>query len=295
MSALTQNTRTENSSLLYSPLVSGESLQIGNGFDALSFKQQHFQGLMDPLVMADHYTMTSPTFGIHPHAGMSAVSILFEDSQGSFHNRDSLGNHIDLKPGDLYWLQAGGGAIHDEAPRPGARTHGLQVFVNLPARLKHGAPGSLHVKAGDMPLLHGDDFRVRVMLGESGGVKGADSPALPATILDGKLNAGGLFSHTLATHHSAWVYPVNGSLQVTHQNTSITIPGGKSLSLRNEGEVTDVVLQAAANSETHFVLIGAEPVRESFVQRGPFVMSTTEELDRVEADYRAGKLGSISN
>ncbi len=295
MSALAQNARTESNSLLSSPLVSGKSLQIGDGFDALSFKQQYFEGLMDPLVMVDHYTMTNPTFGIHPHAGMSAVSVLFEDSQGSFHNRDSLGNDIDLEPGDLYWLQAGSGALHDEAPRPGALTHGLQLFVNLPARLKHGSPGSLHVKAGDIPLLQGDDYRVRVMLGESGGVKGAKSPALPATILDGKLNAGGRFSHTLAAHHSAWIYPVNGSIQVAHQNTSITILAGKSLSLRNEGEATDIVLQAPANSEAHFTLISAEPLRESFIQRGPVVMSTAEELDRVEADYRAGRLGSISD
>ena len=295
MSTQANNTSTANSYIQYSPMVSGKSLQIGDGFNALSFKEQYFDGLMDPLVMVDHYTMTSPTFGVHPHAGMSAVSILFEDSQGSFHNRDSLGNSIHLAPGDLYWLQAGSGALHDEAPCPNARIHGVQVFVNLPARLEHGMPDSLHVRASDMPVLENDDYRVRVMLGESGGVNGAKSPALPATVLDGKLNAGGRFSQTLPAHYSAWVYPVNGSIQVKHQDTLITIPAGKSLSLRNEKYATDITLQTPANSEAQFVLISAEPIRESFVQRGPFVMSTIEALDRIEKKYHAGKLGTIHN
>ena len=157
-----------------------QPLQIGDGFEALSFKHEQFHGLMDPLVMVDHFTMTEPTFGAHPHAGMSAVSVLFEDSEGRFHNRDSLGNDVDLLPGDLYWLKAGRGAVHDEAPLSGARTHALQIFVNLPARMKHDAPDALHVPGATMPVIEGDGRRVRVVLGETQGVLGASSPALPS-------------------------------------------------------------------------------------------------------------------
>ena len=118
--------------------VEGKQLSIGEGFEAISFKHDLFGGQMDPLVMVDHYTMTGPTFGAHPHAGMSAVSVLFEDSVGQFNNRDSLGNDINLEPGDLYWLKAGSGAVHDEKPLPGAKIHGLQMFVNLPAANRCG-------------------------------------------------------------------------------------------------------------------------------------------------------------
>ena len=69
-------------------LAAGKPLFIRSGFEALSFKHAMFDGLMDPLVMVDHYTMTKPTFGAHPHAGMSAVTVLFEDSQGAFNNRN---------------------------------------------------------------------------------------------------------------------------------------------------------------------------------------------------------------
>ena len=92
----------------------GNELTIGSGFEAQSFRAQDIAKLMDPLVMVDHYVMTQPTFGPHPHAGMSAVSLLFEDSEGLFHNRDSLGNDFDLQPGDLYWLSAGRGAVHPD-------------------------------------------------------------------------------------------------------------------------------------------------------------------------------------
>ena len=97
----------------------GKPFSVGQGFTATSFKHPQFGGRMDPLIMVDHYQMTAPTFGAHPHAGLSAVSVLFEDSIGRFHNRDSLGNDFDLLPGDLYWLSAGSGVVHDEYPRAG--------------------------------------------------------------------------------------------------------------------------------------------------------------------------------
>ena len=82
--------------------ISGADLIVGSGFKAQSFRARDIGEEMDPLVMVDHYVMTESTFGAHPHAGMSAVSLLFDDSEGLFHNRDSLGNDFDLQPGDLY-------------------------------------------------------------------------------------------------------------------------------------------------------------------------------------------------
>lgn len=190
--------------------VEGQPLVIGSGFNAQSFKHGQFGGLMDPLVMVDHFVMTEPTFGAHPHAGMSAVSVLFEDSQGLFHNRDSLGNDFDVSPGDLYWLKAGRGAVHNEEPVPGARIHALQVFVNLPSRNKSDEPDSLHVPASQMPILEGDAYRTRVVLGQSNGVEGARSPALPLTILDITLTEGGQFIHTSNPQQTSLILSVRG-------------------------------------------------------------------------------------
>ena len=275
---------------------SGHQLEIGTGFTARSFRERDFSGAMDPLVMVDHYRMSESTFGAHPHAGLSAVSVLFEDSEGEFHNRDSLGNDFDLMPGDLYWLKAGSGVVHDEAPRAGARTHGLQVFVNLPARMKQDVPESLRVKAQDIPLLETDGNRVRVVLGESNGVMAQVSPALPMTILDGKIAAGYIFTHELRGAESGWVYAIEGGIELTVGGEKVRLQTGESVAITaSAGSVAHTIeLSNTAAAEAHFALFAAEPVKEAFVHKGPFVMNNKDEIAKVEADYAAGKLGHLA-
>jgi len=273
------------------PPVQGRTLQIGGGFSASSFDHESFEGLMDPLVMVDHFTMTEPTFGAHPHAGMSAVSILFEDSTGFFHNRDSLGNDIDLGPGDLYWLKAGGGAVHDEKPRPGSRTHALQVFVNLPGRRKQDAPAALHVPAVEMPALRGDGFRVRVLLGASNGVEGASSPALPFTGLDVHLERGGEFVHEMRADADAWLLAVDGDAEVAVEGSTTRLRQGLAMAVRSGRSATALAMRTEAGA--HLALLEGAPIRESFIQEGPFVMANSQELRAVVAAHAAGELGSI--
>lgn len=271
--------------------VRGRQIDIGAGFSALSFDHKQFDGLMDPLVMVDHFTMSEPTFGPHPHAGMSAVSVLFEDSRGLFHNRDSLGHDLDLGPGDLYWLKAARGAVHDEHPRPGAQTHALQVFVNLPAAAKRDAPDSLHVRADDMPELRGEGYRVRVVLGGSNGVLGFTSPALPLTILDAHLEAGGGFTHPLPAGSHAWIHAIRGGGQVIADDTVVALGPGDAIAVR--GNVKAAALELRSEAGAELVLLQGQPIGEPIAQRGPFVMSTTEELAAVAAAHAAGELGSI--
>ena len=85
--------------LQVSDVSKGHYFEVGEGFSAHSFRHTDYAGLMDPLIMVDHYTMSKPTFGAHPHAGLAAVSLLFEDSEGQFRNRDSMGNDFDLLAG----------------------------------------------------------------------------------------------------------------------------------------------------------------------------------------------------
>lgn len=268
-----------------------QRLHIGDGFEALSFKHDQFHGLMDPLLMVDRFTMTEPTFGAHPHAGMSAVSMLFEDSEGHFHSRDSLGNDVDLLPGDLYWLKAGRGAVHDEAPLSGARTHALQIFVNLPARNKYDAPESLHVPGATMPVIVGDGHRVRVVLGETRGVVGASSPALPLTILDVQLEAGSGYTHDLPASQGAWLHAVRGDASIRIDGRTTQLSDGEAIALRNGSTNATIEIHSSAGSQV--VLLAGPPIDERFVQQGPFVMSTRDEIRAVAADYAAGRLGSI--
>ncbi len=283
---------TTNRMTFVSEPVSGADLIVGRGFEAESFRAVDIGEAMDPLVMVDHYVMTEPTFGAHPHAGMSAVSLLFEDSEGLFHNRDSLGNDFDLQPGDLYWLRAGSGAVHDESPRANARIHGLQVFVNVPQTERFESPDSLLVRADDMPVIDSADYRVKVALGESNGVRGAASPSIPKTILDGTIQAGGRFSHLSAAHRGIWIQSVEGSLEVAVAETIRHLNPGQAVAIKADGS-TGISISNASRETVHFALFDGAQIAESYVQDGPFVMGSLEQIAEIKAAYEAGQLGSI--
>lgn len=266
----------------------GRTIRIGDGFEAKSYQHADFQGLMDPLIMVDHFRMTMPTFGTHAHAGLSAVTVMFEDSTGAFHNRDSLGNDVDLAPGDLYWFKAAQGAIHNEAPRPGARTHALQVFVNLAEENRHDAPSAFHLSAKDIQKLPGDRATARLVLGESNGVAGAAAPDVPLTLLDIDIQAGGQFTHQGDSRHNAWILGIKGTSTVSWNAGTADLMPGKAIAFAGAIDISFFSAQGA-----HAVLFRGPPLRQTFVQRGPFAMGNAAELDAVEADYRAGRLGSI--
>ncbi len=266
----------------------GERMTRGTGFEATSFIHRQLDGLMDPLIMVDHFTMTEPTFAPHAHAGLSAVSVLFEDSTGSFRNRDSLGNDIELAPGDLYWLKAARGAVHDEAPTPGSRTHALQIFVNLPAARKLDAPSARHVAATEMPVIEGPGHRVRVMTGSSNGVTGATPPALPLTILDIALKTGGSFTHRADPGTATWLHLIRGEVEVDLDGTRHRLCSDSALA--NNG-AEEIRLRSGEGGQA--VLLSGSPIREPFVQKGPFAMRDADQLAAVIAAQEAGELGNI--
>lgn len=282
-----------NEKIKLSQTVTGKPLNIGKGFKALSFKHDQFGCLMDPLIMMDHYTMSSPTFGAHPHAGMSAVSILFEDSLGHFNNRDSIGNNIDLQPGDVYWLKAGKGAVHDEKPTEGSLIHGLQIFVNLPKSLKHDTPDSLHVPSQEIPVITGDNYRVRVVLGESNGVISAKSPALPFTALDTYFKNNGTYTHKVISNQALLIYAVDGSIDIKLDEKEIYLPEQQSIAIHVGPAIQH--LRLSSTKKSHAVVLQGSPVKEPFIQKGAFVMSSSDELDQATAAYENGLLGSISD
>ena len=266
----------------------GRPLRIGDGFEAQSYQHSEFRGLMDPLIMVDHFTMTKPTFGTHAHAGLSAVTVMFEDSEGVFHNRDSLGNDVDLAPGDLYWFKAARGALHNEATRPGAKTHALQVFVNLSAEHRHDAPDAFHVAAADIPRLGDDRASARLVLGDSGDLQGVMAPDNPLTLLDIDIKAGGQFTHHGQKDHHAWILAIKGTSRVTWNTGSADLLPGRAIAFADATSIS-----FSSGKGAHVVLFRGQPLRQAFVQRGPFAMGNADELDAVEAAYRSGRLGSI--
>lgn len=268
-----------------------KKLVIGNGFEADSYKHDQFSGAMDPLIMVDHYTMTQPTFGPHCHAGLSAVSLLFEDSKGLFHNKDSLGNDFDLEPGDLYWFNASSGGMHDEKPRADSHIHGLQMFINMQEAERKNLSNSLLVRAEDMPTIEGAGYRVRLALGEVGDVYGAKSPSTPLTILDLSLAKNGIFSHVINELRSVFLLVVSGNVSTSLNGRQQTWNAGQSIVLKSVPNSASLRLQGT--SEAHLVLVEGEPIREEFIQEGPFAMKDEAAIKRAVLACKNGVYGSI--
>lgn len=294
--ANTLNTdRSPQPALSTTGVKNGNPFAIGDGFSALSFREKDFSRMMDPLVMVDHYRMTESTFGIHPHAGLCALSILFEDTQGRFHNRDSLGNDFDLLPGDVYWLNSGSGALHDEAPRPGSAIHGLQVFVNLPQSRRSEQPASFLLRAGDIPVIEDANARIRLLQGQYQAVENPVTPVLPMTILEGKVNPLRHIDIDVAAGQNGWLYVVSGELQLQSEQHNGVLQQGQAMaiSLSDTGAESAFQLHNLADEKSHFVFFSASPINEPFVQKGPIIMQTQEQILRKEQEYAAGKFGSI--
>jgi redox-sensitive bicupin YhaK (pirin superfamily) len=244
--------------------VKGTSRSVGDNFLARHFSEEMFGGRMDPLLMVDDFVMMGPTFAPHIHAGISVVTVLFEDSIGQLLSRDSLGLNIELRAGDVYWLAAASGAAHEEKPSEGARVHALQIFVSLPNRLKAQPARATHVRADEVIAVRGPKHRVRNLLKQSNEIRGAGGMPDEMIMLDGVLESGGIFDHQLGDDLQAWIYTVSGALCVHCEGDKCPLSAGDAMTI-GMGSVTNVTLEA--NEGTHFVLVAAKPMSGPFFIR----------------------------
>lgn len=189
---------------------------IGGQFRAFGLRGQ--ARLIDPFMNVDHAWMSAPTFPPHPHAGFSAVSYVFLDSETGIDNRDSLGTHNLIRPGGLHWITAGSGVVHQENPAEESKTvHSLQIFVGLPAGQQRIDPYPLTLEPEDVPVLQLPGARVRVPLGRFGDTRSPLTPPTDVTMLDVSLDAGAGITVPLAMNETAFVMPIFGVVEVEGQ------------------------------------------------------------------------------
>ncbi len=185
--------------------------------------------------------------------------------------------------------------MHNEMPRAGSRTHGLQVFVNVPKEIRYQEPSSLLVRQQDMPVLANDQHSVRVAMGESNGVSGARSPGLPMTILYGQLAKNGSFEHEVTSGRNVWLHAIDGDIDVAVRPKNTRLRKGQAIAIDNSesGESISVHISASNHSRADFVLLDGQAIKEPFVQRGPFVMSSADEFEAINRAFDEGRFGSI--
>lgn len=245
---------------------------------------------LDPFLLLDHFGSDDPRdylagFPTHPHRGIETVTYLLE---GEVEHRDTTGAAGVIRAGGVQWMTAGGGLLHEEMPRRVAgRLEGFQLWVNLPARLKMSQPRYQEFAAEEIPAVRrGDGTTVKVIAGESDGVRGAvGAIAMQPTYLDVQLAARAAFEQPIPAGHAAFAYVYRGALDIAGDGTEATRIAGPRLAVLGDGERFAAV---AGADGARFLLVSGAPTREAIARYGPFVMNTREELVQAVNDLNNG-------
>jgi quercetin 2,3-dioxygenase len=242
---------------------------------------------LDPFLLLDAFGSDDPAayiggFPSHPHRGFETVTYMLA---GRMRHRDNAGNEGLLGPGSVQWMTAGRGIVHSEMPeQESGLMQGFQLWVNLPAKDKMTAPRYQDIAASLVPEVDlGGGARVKVLAGETAGVRGPVDPGETAPIfLDVRLAAGGQARIPLPQGHNAFAYVFEGEALVGEPGQSL--PAGRIGVLSAGGEVS-----LASSQGGRLILVAGKPLREPVAKYGPFVMNTEAELAQAFEDFRAGR------
>jgi redox-sensitive bicupin YhaK (pirin superfamily) len=246
---------------------------------------------LDPFFLFDHFGSENAGdyiagFPMHPHRGIETITYMLD---GSVAHRDSIGNHGVIGAGDVQWMTAGSGILHEEMPKVGARRlDGFQVWVNLPRKLKMTSPRYQDVPAGRIPqVTRADGTRIRVVAGSVDGTAGAVKEIFAdPTYLDVALEAGRTFEQPVPPGHTALLYVFQGEVGVGGGGAARgRTVGAPRLVILEDGEVVRV---HAVGGPARFLLLSAQPLHEPYARYGPFVMNTREEVLQALEELRDG-------
>ncbi|GAA6166034.1 pirin family protein [Pelagimonas sp. KU-00592-HH] len=262
---------------------------------------------LDPFLMMDHFRNDDPAryeagFPWHPHRGIETITYVIS---GTVDHQDSLGNTGTLGAGDVQWMTAGSGILHQEMPAPDARgvNHGFQLWANLPRDLKMTSPRYQDVGAGEIPEIIDDDgTRVRVVVGSFWGKRGpVDGIAADPQYLDITVPPGVKKTFPVDTYRRAFAYVFegDGAFADASQPTGILLEkevAGEEVHIRDmSGDRTlirfgtgDEVTVQAGEQGVRFLLISGAPIQEPVAWHGPIVMNTQQELMQAFAELRNG-------
>jgi redox-sensitive bicupin YhaK (pirin superfamily) len=272
---------------------------VGNGFPAQSiFSYRDIAEEISPFLLMDYAGPASfePTeerrgVGQHPHRGFETVTIVY-DGQVSHHDSTDAGGTIG--PGEVQWMTAGSGIIHeeyhgDDYARNGGAFEMIQLWVNLPAKDKMTKPGYQGITKAQIPEVQLPDNagKVRVIAGEYASQPGPAHTYSPMNVWDVRLNAGSITTFTLPEGHTTAVFVLKGAVGL---GGSHTVRPAELAIMRREG--TDLVLEA--QQDTVLLLLNGEPLNQPVVGHGPFVMNTWEEIDQAVNDYNQGRFISAA-
>lgn len=244
--------------------------------------------LLDPFLLLDHFGSTDPAdylagFPWHPHRGIETVTYMIA---GTVQHADSLGNKGTIGSGDIQWMTAGSGIIHQEMPqRYDGLMMGFQLWTNLPASHKMMAPRYREVKQEQIPTVElREGARVKIVSGEVNGVRGpVRDIVVEPEYFSVALAPDAEFEHLVKRGHTTFAYVFEGSGYFDPGKAQRI--GKENLVVYEDG---DLVRITTADQAIQFLLVSGKPINEPVAWRGPIVMNTEEELERAFDEYRNG-------
>jgi redox-sensitive bicupin YhaK (pirin superfamily) len=242
----------------------------------------------DPFLMLDDFHSDNPAdylagFPWHPHRGIETVTYMLD---GKVEHGDSLGNSGTIRAGQIQWMTAGSGIIHQEMPKgENGRMAGLQLWVNLPRSHKMIKPRYRDVHAEDIPLVRPDDgVEVKIISGKMGRLTGPVRDIIcDIEYLDVSLSPGKRFEHAVGKGRNAFAYVLRG--EGVFDRTGRRHLASEHLAHYGDGE--KIVIETA-EMPLRFLFLSGVPLNEPVAWRGPIVMNTWEELDLAFKEYHAG-------
>ncbi|KAF6686906.1 MULTISPECIES: pirin family protein [Pseudomonas] len=271
---------------------------VGDGFPVRTlFSYDSLGKHISPFLLLDHagpaeFTPTEQRRGVgqHPHRGFETVTIVYD---GEVEHRDSTGAGGTIGPGDVQWMTAAKGILHEEFHSPAFARRGgalemVQLWVNLPAKDKMAEAGYQTIVDADIPVLPlaNDAGQLRLIAGEFAGASGPARTFTPIDVWDLRLNPGKPVTLDLHAGRNTALVILRGTLLINGQE--IARQGQLALFERDGRQVT-----LESNDDAKVLLLSGEPIDEPIVGHGPFVMNTEQEIHQAFADFQSGKFGRM--
>ncbi len=286
-------------------LVTAPSLLEGAGFPVrrpwpsadLGFRQA------DPFLLLDHLGAVEYAPGEakgapwHPHRGFETVTYIID---GAMAHHDSQGGGGLIQNGDTQWMTAGAGILHDEMPpeelvRTGGLFHGVQIWVNLPKRLKWTPPRYQSLESSRVTLLASaqGDVLLRVIAGEVGGHQGPGATWIPVTVIHASLEPGARLRLPWPEEFNALAYVLEGAGTVGPEAVLIHEGQGAQWGIGQVLTVSASPVVSGPSGRLEILLLGGVPLREPIASYGPFVMNSHADIVQAFEDYQSGKMGAV--
>ncbi|MFD6040385.1 pirin family protein [Streptomyces koyangensis] len=275
----------------------GEGFPVRRAFAGINYKH------LDPFIMMDQMGEVEYAAGEpkgtpwHPHRGFETVTYIID---GTFIHQDSNGGGGTITNGDTQWMTAGSGLLHIETPpeslvMSGGLFHGLQLWVNLPAKDKMKDPRYQDIRGGQVKLLTTGDggALLRVIAGDFDGHEGPGITHTPITMIHASVRPGAEVTLPWREEYNglAYVLAGRGTVGTDHRpvrtGQTAVFGAGSALTLRADES------QDAHTPDLEVVLLGGKPLREPMAHYGPFVMNTRAELQQAFEDFQGGRLGTV--